>query len=138
MTAKRFEINNDMNLDGDVETYELSCIVDTDNKTFYFVVDSIANVESFVGRLNELHEEKSLLLRKNGAMEEEIECLSEENQSLKKKLEFFNELNKPYGTIIEENKRLKSFINRLTNDCGEILLMNGMRYNVKKIFGDLE
>lgn len=34
--------------------------------------------------------------------------LHEENQSLKKKLEFFYELNKPYGTIIEENKRLKS------------------------------
>lgn len=64
--------------------------------------------------------------------------LKEENGQLKKKLEFFNELNKPYGTIIEENKRLKSFINRLTNDCGEIVLMNGIGYNVKKIFGDLE
>ena len=64
--------------------------------------------------------------------------LNEKNQFLKKKLEFFYELNKPYGTIIEENKRLKSFISRLTNDCGEIVLMNGMGYNVKKIFGDLE
>jgi hypothetical protein len=58
MTAKRFEINNDMTLDSKIETYELSCIIDNDNKTFYFVVDSIANVESFVKRLNELHEEK--------------------------------------------------------------------------------
>ena len=57
MTAKRFEINKDMNLDNKVETYELSCLVDNSNKTFYFIVDSIANVESFVERLNELHEE---------------------------------------------------------------------------------
>lgn len=63
MTAKRFEINNDMNLDNKVETYELSCIVDTDNKSFYFVVDSIANVESFVERLNELNEENKRLRR---------------------------------------------------------------------------
>ena len=63
MTAKRFEINNDMSLDDKVETYELSCIVDNDNKTFYFIVDSIANVESFVERLNELHEENERLRR---------------------------------------------------------------------------
>lgn len=63
MTAKRFEINNDMNLDSKVETYELSCIVDNDNKTFYFIVDSIANVELFVERLNELHEENERLRR---------------------------------------------------------------------------
>ena len=58
MTEKRFEIKNNMGLDSKyVETYELSCIVDNSNKTFYFVVDSIANVESFVERLNELYEE---------------------------------------------------------------------------------
>ena len=61
MTTKRFEINNDMNLDGKIETYELSCIVDNSNKTFYFVVDSIANVECFVERLNELNEENQAL-----------------------------------------------------------------------------
>ncbi|MBO5180130.1 MAG: hypothetical protein J6B87_07300 [Clostridia bacterium] len=61
MSEKRFEINNDMNLNDKVETYELSCIVDNSNKTFYFVVDSIANVESFVERLNELHEENQKL-----------------------------------------------------------------------------
>ena len=64
MTAKRFEINKDMNLYEDkVETYELSCLVDNDNKTFYFIVDSIANVESFVKRLNELDEENRRLRR---------------------------------------------------------------------------
>ena len=61
MTEKRFEINNNMNLDSEVETYELSCIVDNSNKTFYFIVDSIANVESFVERLNELVEENQQL-----------------------------------------------------------------------------
>ena len=63
MTDKRFTINNDMSLDSKVETYELSCIVDNSNKTFYFIVDSIANVESFVERLNELHEENKRLRR---------------------------------------------------------------------------
>lgn len=63
MTAKRFIIDNEMTLDNKVETYELSCIVDTSNKTFYFIVDSIANVESFVERLNELVEENQRLQR---------------------------------------------------------------------------
>ena len=70
MTAKRFEINKDMNLDDKVETYELSCIVDNSNKTFYFVVDSIANVESFIERLNELHEENQRLQEENKELEQ--------------------------------------------------------------------
>ena len=57
MTEKRFEINNDMNLDENVETYELNCIVDNENKTFYFIAESIENVQLFVKRLNELNEE---------------------------------------------------------------------------------
>lgn len=64
MTKKkqRFVINDKMNLfDEKVETYELSCIVDTQNKTFYFIVDSIANVEMFVERLNELQRENDEL-----------------------------------------------------------------------------
>lgn len=61
MSVKRFVINNDMSLDGKVEAFELSCIVDNDNKTFYFIVDSMANVESFVERLNNLHEENQEL-----------------------------------------------------------------------------
>jgi hypothetical protein len=63
MTAKRFEINNNMNLDNKIETYELSCIIDNSNKTFYFIVNSVANVESFVERLNDLHEENERLRR---------------------------------------------------------------------------
>lgn len=61
MTGKRFIIDNGISLDNKVETYELSCIVDNSNKTFYFIVDSIANVESFVGRLNKLAEENEQL-----------------------------------------------------------------------------
>ena len=83
MTDKRFEINNDMNLDDKVETYELSCIVDNDNKTFYFVVDSIANVESFVERLNELHEENQHKQKLLHLSANKIENLLEENQQLK-------------------------------------------------------
>lgn len=59
--------------------------------------------------------------------------LYEENIQLENKLKFLNELNKPYGDIIEENRRLKAFIKRLSNDCGEIILMNGIGYKVDKI-----
>ena len=61
MTEKRFEINNNMDAPNEIETYELSCVVDNDNKTFYFIVDSIANVEMFVERLNELQRENDEL-----------------------------------------------------------------------------
>lgn len=61
MTAKRFTINNDMNFNNKVETYELNCVRDNDNKTFYFIADSIENVQLFVKRLNELHEENQEL-----------------------------------------------------------------------------
>lgn len=64
--------------------------------------------------------------------------LNEENTQLKNKSKFFNELNKPYGAIIEENIRLKAFIKQLTNNSGEIILMNGVGYNVDKILGDYE
>ena len=64
--------------------------------------------------------------------------LHKKNIQLENKLKFLYELNKPYGAIIEENIRLKTFIKRLTNNCGEIILMNGMGYNVNKILGDLE
>ena len=50
-----------MEVPNKIETYELSCVVDTQNKTFYFIVDSIANVEMFVERLNELQRENDEL-----------------------------------------------------------------------------
>jgi hypothetical protein len=61
MTAKRFTINNDMDFNDKIETYELNCIIDNENKTFYFIADSIENVQLFVKRLNELHEENQRL-----------------------------------------------------------------------------
>ena len=63
MTAKRFTIDNDMNFNNKVETYELNCIRDNKNQTFYFIADSIENVQLFVKRLNELHEENKRLQR---------------------------------------------------------------------------
>ena len=42
-------------------------------------------------RLNQLEEENKLLLRKNGAMEEEIECLSEENKQLRNEVKEYKE-----------------------------------------------
>lgn len=48
--------------------------------------------------------------------------LLNENERLKNKLKFFNELNEPYGTIIEENERLKK----------ENKDLEAFRYNVFK------
>ena len=87
MTAKRFTINNDMNLDSNVETYELSCLVDNSNKTFYFVVDSIANVESFVERLNELHEENESLKEENKFLQNKVKTYKKGNALLKSTLD---------------------------------------------------
>lgn len=39
--------------------------------------------------------------------------LEKENEKLKNKLKFFNELNKPYGDIIKENEQLKQFQDRV-------------------------
>ena len=61
MTVKRFTINNEMTFNDKIETYELNCISDNENKTFYFIADSIENIQLFVKRLNELHEENKEL-----------------------------------------------------------------------------
>lgn len=99
MTAKRFEINNNMSPDDKVETYELSCIIDNDNKTFYFVVDSIANVESFVERLNELHEENTMLKERRhedindlSVIAMRYKALEKENEELKQLLDYAEDL----------------------------------------------
>ena len=63
MTAKRFTIDNDKDFNNKVETYELNCISDNENQTFYFIADSIENVQLFVKRLNDLHEENRRLQR---------------------------------------------------------------------------
>ena len=99
MTAKRFEINNNMSPDDKVETYELSCIIDNDNKTFYFVVDNIANVESFVERLNELHEENTMLKERRhedindlSVIAMRYKALEKENEELKQLLDYAEDL----------------------------------------------
>lgn len=66
MTEKRFKIDNNMSLGEDkIETYELSTLVDAKTKNFYFIVDSLANIESFCERLNELVEENEKLKKEN-------------------------------------------------------------------------
>lgn len=84
MNEKRFEINKDMNLDDKVETYELSCIIDNENKTFYFIVDSITNVECFVERLNALNDE-------NEQLNKTVECLDKTVKEQCNKLDWADE-----------------------------------------------
>ena len=62
MTVKRFTIDNDVNFNNKIETYELNCIRDNENQTFYFIADSIENVQLFIKRLNELHDEKQSVI----------------------------------------------------------------------------
>ena len=55
--SKRFTIDNNIEMAVDkVETYELSTLLDTQSKTFYFIADDPANVQCLCDRLNELHE----------------------------------------------------------------------------------
>jgi AAA15 family ATPase/GTPase len=56
---------------------------------------------------------------------------TKDSVNARKIVELLNELN-------EENQTLRAFIKRLTNDCGEIILMNGVGYKVDKILEDLE
>ena len=131
MTKKRFKYHR--NNDG------TSMIYDKEKQEYYFCVD----FDNICNELNILYEENQALKSDRVRYEEECRLdifkeLSEENQQLKNKLKFLNELNKPYGAIIEENTRLKAFIKRLTNDCGEIVLMNGVGYKVDKILEDYE
>ena len=73
MTAKRFTVDDGLE---DVLCWEIN---DKENENM--TCGECAKL------LNELHEENKHLLRRNGAMEEEMECLSEENEQLKKQLE---------------------------------------------------
>lgn len=78
MTVKRFEIKDSILKEGNV-------IIDNEKEYTFPVLDNTFNF-MFCKALNELHEEKNRLLLQNGTMEEEIECLSEENQFLKQRL----------------------------------------------------
>ena len=57
--------------------------------------------------------------------------LNYENEQLKNKLKFFNELNKPYGTIIKENEQLKQQ-NKINEDCYKELLQKYDDLNKKE------
>ena len=46
--------------------------------------------------------------------------LEKENEKLKNKLKFFNELNKPYGDIIKENEQLKQQNKMLRTNVGKL------------------
>ena len=94
MTAKRFTIDNDMNFNNKVETYELNCIRDNENQTFYFIADSIENVQLFVKRLNELNEENEQLkfqLQNTSDQRDEFHRGARENANRVGKLEKENE-----------------------------------------------
>ena len=68
--TERFIIDKKISLDDDkIETYELSALVDTENKSFYFIVDSLANVESFCNRLNSLNDENKRLKKANDRLQ---------------------------------------------------------------------
>ena len=54
----------------------------------------------------------------------ELNKLYEENKQLKKKLDFFNELNKPYGDLIKENQRLKCINKQLEERLGRSLALD--------------
>ena len=139
MTEKRFTINNDMNFNNKVETYELNCVRDNDNKTFYFIADSIENVQLFVKRLNELHEKNRELQRhldvmRSGALTDDkrIKELYDENKHLQqrnKRLEekiqrervsftktherWSKEAEDKIKELSEENERLRRCINEI-------------------------
>ena len=117
MTAKRFTINNDMSFNDKIETYELNCINDNENKTFYFIADSIQNVQLFIKQLNKLHEENKRLKEKiqrerksfiktqerwSKEAENKIKELSEENEQLQKSLSGYVEKNRKLQTILDK------------------------------------
>lgn len=86
MNKKRFYVAKSNLIDG-------YCVFDREKKYAFSPKPREADCLNDAHVLNELHKE---------------------NQSLKKKLEFFYELNKPYRTIIEENQALQRHIKRST------------------------
>ena len=93
----------------DLELFEKLCKEDImDEKRF--IVDGLTIAEnSPKGRKYLLEYQggvNALCSRINGLFDKS-KRLEKENEKLKNKLKFFNELNKPYGDIIKENEQLK-------------------------------
>ena len=83
MTAKRFTIDNDMSFDDKVETHEVNCIWDNENQTFYFIADSLKNVQLFIKQLNELDEENESLKEENKFLRNKVATYKKGNALLK-------------------------------------------------------
>lgn len=81
--TERFIIDDKIKLDDKIETYELRAVVDNHTKNFYFIVDSLANVESFVKRLNSLCHNLETYCEGNQTIHERMKVLSDENMQLK-------------------------------------------------------
>ena len=117
-TSKRFTINNDMDFDDKFETYELNCIVDNKNKTFYFIADSLENVQLFIKRLNELHKKnerlKEKIQRERNSFRKTQERWSKEAEIKIKELSEENEqLQKSLSVSVEKNKKLQTILDKL-------------------------
>ena len=116
MNEKRFEINKDMNLDDKVETYELSCIIDNENKTFYFIVDSITNVECFVERLNALNDENEQLKQQVKEYSIMVNVNSDLNYEIYGQLK---KTEKSYKLVLDENEQLNKTVECLDKTVKE-------------------
>ena len=115
---KRFNIKPSAIVD------DVTVIIDDEKKYSFPILDSTLNY-MFCKALNELSEENQSLLRKNGAMEEEIECLSEENKQLQNTIARLQLINnklrdkdytnykKKIQELQEENGRLRRCINAI-------------------------
>ena len=85
--TKRFKIDNNIELENKIETYEFSCIVDTETKAFYFIVDDILNVKIFVARLNCINDENERLRTALERKDELLKDVLKVNENLLKKID---------------------------------------------------
>lgn len=135
---KRFELyvnqNNQYDIVDGVESKEKKAIcIYNDLGHYYF-----SSAKALCELLNELHDENQsskefieqlqeelVLFKEAGAnmgidLNAQITALKQENEKLKNKLKFFNELNKPYGDIIKENEQLKQQNKMLRTNVGKL------------------
>lgn len=144
MTAKRFTIDNDMNFNNKVETYELNCIRDNENQTFYFIADSIENVQLFVKRLNELNEENEQLKKQFKEQRHEdinelsviamkYKAIEKENEQLKQELQRMYDV----ATLNKAIEVLENEYDKMLSD-GSDEVKDAMRHTVLRCIEDLD